>query len=189
MSDCDPVLFERLLELLKAKPIEIYYKRVNSSGVGRTLPFGIVYRRHFGLGRAKNNKKYPEHYKELLKIADKLKIDCNWTSIMLNDNYKSLPHVDANNDGVSCIVGFGDYEQGEINVENEKYDIKYKPLHMDASKQIHFTEEWIGSRYTIIFFRVKLKNPNKEKYKHYGFKEMNEALGEYDDNDSNHCLN
>ena len=187
MATIDPIHFERLIELLKKKRIEVYHERKNS-GVGRSLPFGILNRRNFGLGRSRNNKRYPEHYKEMLKIAEHLKIDCKWTTIMLNDNYKSLPHYDSNNDGVSCIVGFGDYVGGELNIENEKYDIRYKPLHMDASIQKHFTEDWTGSRYSIVFFRIKLKNPVKDKYKDWGFYEMDEALGTYDDADCRHKL-
>jgi len=188
MVSVDPKIFERLIELLKQKPIPVYYERKNS-GVGRSLPFGIINRRNYGLGRSRNNKRYSEHYKEMLKIAKEIKIDCKWTSIMLNDNYKSLPHLDANNDGVSCIVGFGDYTNGELNIEGTKYDIKYKPLHMDASKQVHFTEAWEGCRYSIVFFKIKLKKPVKEKYNDYDFYMLDDALGSYDDADSNHKLN
>lgn len=187
MTSIDPKIFEPLLDLLKRRPIEVYHERKNS-GVGRSLPFGIINRRNFGLGRSRNNKRYDKHYKEMLKIARKLKIDCKWTSIMLNDNYKSLPHYDANNDGISCIVGFGDYENGELNIEGTKYDIKYKPLHMDASKQLHYTEDWTGSRYSIVFFRIKLFNPVKEKYKDLDFWDMDDILGDYDDADSKHKL-
>ena len=134
----DAKIFLPLIELLKKKPIPVYYERKNS-GVGRSLPFGIINRRNFKMGHSRNNKIFQEHYKEMLNIAKQLKIDCKWTSIMLNDNYKSQPHKDKNNDGISCIVGFGDYTNGEINVEGKKYDIKYKPLHMLAGEQLHFT--------------------------------------------------
>jgi hypothetical protein len=187
MATVDPVHFERLIELLKKRRIPVYYERKNS-GVGRSLPFGIINRRNYGMGRSKNNRMFPEHYKEMLKIAEILKIDCKWTSIMLNDNYKSLPHRDKNNDGDSCIVGFGDYEGGELNIEGEKYDIKYKPLHMNGSLQTHFTEEWTGCRYSIIFFRIKMTKKVSEKYKIWDFKQMEEALGEYEDADCHHKL-
>ena len=183
----DPIHFERLVELLKKKPIEIYRERKNS-GVGRSLPFGIINRRNYGLGRSRNNRRYPEHYTEMLKIAELINPNCKWTSIMMNDNYKALPHRDKNNEGISCIVGFGDYTDGELNVEDKKIDIKYKPYHMDASIQTHFTEKWSGCRYSLVFFRIKLKNPVKEKYKEWGFKELNDALGEYEDAAINHCL-
>ena len=187
MVSVDPKHFERLIELLQEKRIPIYHERKNS-GIGRSLPFGIINRRNYGLGRARNNRLFPEHYKEIIKIAKIINPDLKYTSFMLNDNYKSLPHRDKNNDGISCIVGFGDYINGELNVEGNKYDIKYKPLHMDASEQLHFTEEWEGKRYSLVFFRIKLKNPIKEKYKEYGFFEMDEALGVYEDADCFHKL-
>lgn len=187
MTSIDPIHFEKLIELLKKKPIEVYHERKNS-GVGRSLPFGIINRRNYGLGRSRNNRRYPEHYKEMLKIAKVLKIDCDWTSIMMNDNYGTLPHKDKNNDGTSCIVGFGDYTGGELNVEGIKYDIKYKPLHMDASEQLHFTEPWSGCRYSLVFFRIKLKKPVSEKYKSFNFDMLEEALGIYEDADCKHKL-
>jgi len=187
MTEIDPEHFVRLIELLKKKPIEVYYQR-NNSGVGRSLPFGIINRRNFGLGRSRNNRRYPEHYKEMLKIAELIKPDFKWTSIMMNDNYKSQPHRDKNNDGISCIVGFGDYTKGELDVEGKKFDIKYKPLHMMAGDQTHFTEDWEGSRYSLVLFRCKLTKKVKEKYGGLGFKELDELLGTYTDRDCNHKL-
>lgn len=187
MATVDPIHFEKLIELLKKRRIPVYYER-NNSGVGRSLPFGIINRRNWGLGHSRNNKLFPEHYKEMLKIADIINPDCKWTSIMLNDNYKSQPHRDKNNDGASCIVGFGDYENGELNIEGDKYNIKYRPLHMNASLQEHSTEEWTGSRYSIVFFRVKLNKNVIDKYKDWGFKEMDEALGVYEDAACKHKL-
>lgn len=187
MVSVEPEIFERLIKLLQEKPIEVYHERKNS-GVGRSLPFGIINRRNFKMGHSRNNKRYSEHYKEMLKIAKKIKMDVKWTSIMLNDNYKSLPHRDANNDGVSCIVGFGDYTGGELNIEDKTFDIKYKPLHMDASIQTHFTEDWTGCRYSIVFFRIKMFKNVKEKYKEMDFWDMNALLGEYDDAAINHRL-
>lgn len=187
MTTIAPEEFNTLLELLKKRPIEVYYERKNS-GVGRSLPFGIMNRRNFGLGRSRNNKRYPEHYAEILRLAELMKPDFKWTTLMLNDNYKSLPHRDKNNDGISCIVGFGDYNDGEINVEGKKYDIKYKPLHMMAGEQTHFTEHWTGSRYSLVLFRIKFNKVTKEKYGQMGFKELDDLLGSYTDADSKHCL-
>lgn len=183
----NPEIFKTMIQLLKEKPIEIYYERKNS-GVGRSLPFGIVNRRCYGLGRSRNNKRYPKHYKEMLILAEYINPDFKWTTIVINDNYKSLPHKDKNNDGISIIIGFGDYEGGELNVEGTKHNIRYKPFVMDASTQLHSTEDWTGSRYSIVLFKIKLNKNVKDKYKDMGFKEMNEALGTYDDADCYHKL-
>jgi len=187
MTTIDPKHFERLIELLEARPIEVYHERKNT-GVGRSLPFGIINRRNYGLGRCRNNNRYPDHYAEMVKIANIINPDVKYTSFMLNDNYSTPPHLDKNNDGTSCIVGFGDYTGGELNVENKKYDIKYTPLHMDASTQLHYTEPWSGKRYSFVMFRIKLNKTVSKKYGDWDFKMMNEALGDYDDADSLHKL-
>jgi hypothetical protein len=183
----DPELFTPLIQLLKKKPIEVYHERKNS-GVGRSLPFGILNRRNFGLGRSRNNKRYPKHYEEMLKLAEHINPDFKWTTIMLNDNYKAAPHRDKNNDGISVIVGFGDYEGGELDIEGKKYNIRYNPLHMDAETQTHSTDDWTGCRYSMVLFKIKLQKPVKEKYGDCGFKELDDALGTYSDADSKHKL-
>jgi hypothetical protein len=183
----DPKLFEPLIQLLKDKPIEIYRERKNS-GVGRSLPFGILNRRNYGLGHSRNNTRYTEHYKELLKLSEIIPMTFKYTTIMLNDNYKTLPHKDKNNDGISLIVGFGDYEGGNIDIEGKEYDIRYKPLEMDAETMLHSTMPWTGSRYSIVFFRIKLQKSVKDKYNGWTFKELNDALGVYSGPSSEHKL-
>ena len=187
MTTLDPVHFERLIELLQKRPLQMNRERKNS-GVGRSIAFGIIYRRNLGLGRARYNKIYPEVYSEILKITKLINPDVNYTSFQLNDNYRSSPHVDANNDGTSCIIGFGDYTGGEINVDGKKYNIRYTPLHMDASIQLHYTEPWEGCRYSLVIFRGKLKKPCKGKYDDWTFTQMNDALGDYTDSDTLHKL-
>ena len=187
VKEMNKEVFEPLLSALKKRRIEIYRER-NNSGIGRSLPFGLLNRRNFGLGRSRNNKRYLEHYKEALKLAELVASDIKWTTIMINDNYKALPHYDKNNDGESWIVGFGDYEGGELNIEGEKIDIRYKPYKMDASVKKHWVEDWVGERYTIVFFRVKLLRPVREKYEGWGFKELNDLLGEYSDSDCLHKI-
>lgn len=183
----DEKLFEPLLNALKKKRIEVYSERYNS-GKGRSLPFGILNRRNYGLGRSRNNKRYPEHFQEALKLADIIASDIKWTTIMINDNYLALPHKDKNNDGESWIVAFGDYTGGELNVEGVKHDIRYKPFKMNAETQEHWVEPWTGNRYSIVFFRIKLKGSVKDKYKDYTYKMFDDALGTYSDADSLHKL-
>jgi len=184
--------FKPLIEILQKKPLPIYYERKNS-GVGRSLPFGIINRRNFGLGRSRTNKMYPTVYSELLRLGDKYAKDIKWTSIMLNQNYTTLPHKDKGNDGNSIIIGFGDYTDGKLCLQHdeeniEKIDIHYKPFTMDASKTVHFTEPFSGTRYSIVFFRVRLVKKLKDKYKDYGFRDLDALLGEYDDADCHHKI-
>lgn len=53
-----------------------------------------------------------ELYKELNSIAEKCKHD--YTNISINLNVQAKPHIDKNNVGESMIIGFGNYEGGQL---------------------------------------------------------------------------
>ena len=44
------------------------------------------------------------------------------------------------------IVGLGDYSGGELVVEGELHDIRYKPLEFDGWNKIHWTLPFAGPR-------------------------------------------
>lgn len=104
--------------------------------------------------------------------------DFPFTSIQLNYNYASRPHVDKGNLGNSYIVGLGDYSGGELWVHDdtgpEQYVVEGQEdvsafyrvgsafrgrqlqVHniwttFDGNK-LHFTLPFQGERYSIIFF-------------------------------------
>lgn len=102
---------------------------------------------------SKNNTRHPELYeklKELIKIIDP---DFEYNTITLNKNVLCKPHLDANNKSPSIIIALGDFSGGELNVENEKYDIKMRPLKFNGSKLKHWTEEFTGDRYSFIYYK------------------------------------
>ena len=90
---------------------------------------------------------------ELIKDYGKSITDIPFTSVCINHNTISLPHFDKNNKGTSCIVGVGDYTGGELVVEHETIDIKFKPYEFDGSKNLHWSLPFEGNRYSLIFFR------------------------------------
>ena len=53
---------------------------------------------------------------------------------------------------LSMIVGLGDYIGGELCVEDEVVDIRYKPFEFDGWKQIHWTLPFKGERFSIVWF-------------------------------------
>jgi len=53
-------------------------------------------------------------------------------------------------------VGFGNYPGGNLNVDGESIDIKYKPYTFNGKEKVHFTEDFIGSRWTAVFFKSPL---------------------------------
>jgi hypothetical protein len=78
-----------------------------------------------------------------------------FTSIQVNQDMMCAEHLDKSNVGLSYIVGFGEYTEGELCITDCKYNIRHQPLLFDGSKMLHKTEPWIGSRYTLVFHTIK----------------------------------
>jgi len=74
----------------------------------------------------------------------------------VNRNARFMPHVDAGSGGVgqgrSLIVGLGDYAGGEIVVEGEAHDIRYRPLEFYGWTQRHWTRPFVGERFSLVYF-------------------------------------
>ena len=164
---CDPTLFTDLLEIVRKTIVRVNDSRENTSGKGRTQSYGIINRPlgGHGIGQCKNNYTNPEILDLGRMIASVLCPEINYTSFMLNQDYVALPHVDKNNIGESLVVGFGDYEGGELVVNDVAHNIRYQPIIMDASKHIHYVKPITsGTKYSIIFFRNKFPKKFYAKY-------------------------
>ena len=75
-----------------------------------------------------------------------------WTTIQLNLNYLSTLHVDRSNLGASYIIGFDDYEGGELYIyEQGTVCCKGRFVPFDGNTP-HMTCAFTGTRYTCIFF-------------------------------------
>lgn len=101
-----------------------------------------------------NNKKYPEIYEQLKKLIEEIDPNFEYDCITINRNFKCRPHYDRNNKSPSLIVGFGNYEGGELVIEGEEFDIKNKPLIFNGSIAKHWTLEWNGDRFSVIYFKI-----------------------------------
>ena len=55
---------------------------------------------------------------------------------------------------VLMIIGLGDYKGGELNLQELVYDIRNRFLIFDGSLQTHWTEPFIGERYTITYYTI-----------------------------------
>tara|TARA_R110000796_G_scaffold156778_4_gene273564 strand:+ start:402 stop:962 length:561 start_codon:yes stop_codon:yes gene_type:complete len=75
-----------------------------------------------------------------------------WTELQLNKNFQIQPHRDKGNVGESYIIGFGDYGNGQLKVENELIDIKDKFYKFDGTNKTHSTLPFKGNRYSIVYF-------------------------------------
>jgi hypothetical protein len=152
----DDNIIKKIENILVESKLLINKKRLNS-GVGVSQTFGKYrVRKRMGLFESKNNTKYPELYSILLEFYEKYVKEHlpEYTSIQVNKNYKTSPHIDKNNAGISYIIGLGDYKGGELIINSYKHDIHYKPLMFEGKKWIHSTNDFNDNRYSLVFFKL-----------------------------------
>ena len=78
----------------------------------------------------------------------------------INCNAQFTPHVDSGRgagQSLSMIVGLGDYHGGELAVEGKHYDIRYRPVEFDGWKLRHWTNTFVGERFSLVWFTPDLK--------------------------------
>ena len=144
-------------------PIKLRGKRMIDIGnLCESITFGYtreIFKKGQEITECRANKKYHEIYQELKFLMSKIYPEFDYDNICLNHNLKCREHRDKYNVGASIIVGFGDYENGELNVNGVKYDIRYKPLMFNGNELPHYTEDWTGDRWSAVFY----KRFNKKK--------------------------
>tara|TARA_R110000803_G_scaffold160071_2_gene224070 strand:- start:1470 stop:2012 length:543 start_codon:yes stop_codon:yes gene_type:complete len=101
-----------------------------------------------------NNKKYPKVYSHLKKLINIIDPEFQYNAITLNHNFKCLAHFDKANKSPSIIIALGDFTGGELVVEGCPIDIHWNPLIMNGSTCKHWTNEFVGDRYTIIYYNI-----------------------------------
>jgi hypothetical protein len=77
-----------------------------------------------------------------------------FTSVQVNDSYLCAAHKDKHNSGDSYIVGFGPYTGGELVLKNPtdtEYNIRHRPILFNGSQIEHFTKQFTGRRWTIVY--------------------------------------
>ena len=148
---------DNLYDILKNTKFPKNNNRIVASNNGSclTLTFGIT-----GLGNrswdSRQNKKNEKLYEELKKFSQELDSTFKYTSITVNKNFKTHPHLDKNNIGLSMIIALGDFEGGRLIINNNYVDIKNNKHYFEGHKHIHSTEDFTGERYSIIYFNRKL---------------------------------
>ena len=124
------------------------------SNGGTSIPFGYMKILRCK-GDLRANKLFPELYEKLVEFG-KTYVPLDWNAIMFNYNFKTRPHTDPYNLGDSYIIGFGSYTEGELVIEGSEVDIRYKPQIFNGFLKQHWTKDWIGNRYSIVYFKSKV---------------------------------
>jgi hypothetical protein len=155
--------FNQLLDTLEAEfdSMEwLKYKRKNVSPVPcYSMTFGEVMRPYHGRRPSACNTKFPKVF-ELLQALSKI-LRFEHSSYTINKNLTCLPHRDKNNLGDSLILSLGKFTGGGLVVEGKSYDIYRKPLKFNGALCTHSTEPFVGKRYSIVLYNIKIKRNGK----------------------------
>lgn len=107
----------------------------------------------------KGNSLFPELMKAAFQLEIALRPDREPSStIAINRNAQFRPHTDSGagaGQSTSLIVGLGTYAGGELVVEGEKTDIRYKAIEFNGWKQRHWTMPFKGERFSLVWFTPK----------------------------------
>ena len=151
--------FAQILEELERRPLQMNKYR-NLAGAGQTQAFGVVGRRCLPPDYSRQCWARPRLYQLLLEFGDRWvrPAGVDFTSVTVNCNYAAAPHRDKNNDGHSFLVGFGNYQGGDLTIEEGSlkgnWSIRFNPIITDFSKVLHCVKEgWTGDRYSLVFYR------------------------------------
>jgi len=126
-------------------------------------------------GLSRINKKHPKVYQLLMDIMKEENKDYVFSSIIVNKNNVCKKHKDENNVGDSYIYAVGNYTGGRLFIEDEPYDIKNNIIRFDGSEKEHYSEEFQGTRYSIVYYNLgsikkHLDNNNRDLLEHDGLK-------------------
>lgn len=101
-------------------------------------------------------KKYPHILPLFRKFIQSHFPEFEFNSVYVNRNTISKIHLDAENAGVSLLVGLGNYSGGETVLylpDEKKFDIKTHSLIFNGSKIPHRSEPFENTRYSLVFFK------------------------------------
>jgi hypothetical protein len=114
-----------------------------------------------GFFKSKLMTNYPDFDNILKEFARyHLPPDFEFNTVVINKNFKTTKHIDSNNVGMSYIIGLGNYLDGELIILDEEgnetmINIKNKVFGFNGSKVYHYTNNFVGTRYSLVFYNNK----------------------------------
>jgi hypothetical protein len=89
-----------------------------------------------------------------------------WNACTVNQDYKASAHKDKGNVGDSFLIAFGEYIGGELEILEGPlkglHDVKYKPVVTDFSKVLHEVKDFLGHRYSLVFYKLDIQKRFKD---------------------------
>jgi hypothetical protein len=155
LPEIDASAFQPLIEHLSKKRLSLNHFR-KGVGLGRSQCFGMVRKRSLAPDLSRQSWMDPRLHYLLMKFGlVHLPPGFTFTSIQVNDSYTCEAHFDKNNRGDSFIVGFGPYTGGELVLKesagDKGYNIRHRPMLFDGSKVEHYTKEFEGKRWSLVY--------------------------------------
>lgn len=134
--------------------------RTNSDGIPKILHFGKSM--HYGKLIVNHGSR---HYPEIEKILGEIVVDkfpdFKYTNVQINKNVKCDPHRDKKNIGDSVIFTVGDFKGGRLGTEIGSLNIYRNPIMFNGSEIEHWTEDYQGDRYCVIYYTHRIKIQDK----------------------------
>ena len=121
--------------------------------------FGNVYYQG-KIVKSKITQKYPHIFPLFNNFMLSHNPEFKFSAVYVNKNTICKRHKDSNNAGVSIIIGLGKYTYGRtiLHFENKKdikIHIKNQSLMFNGSEIEYSSEEFKGTRYSLVFFGRK----------------------------------
>lgn len=144
-----------------------YFQNLSRSDHNFTLPNGIK----LPLG----NELFPELVEAVFHLESELSREMAMekgitkrpqsSHCAINRNAQFTPHVDSGRglgQSLSMIVGLGNYAiGGKLMIEGTAYEIRYRPLEFNGWKLRHWTEPFVGERFSLVWFTPEMTGVNK----------------------------
>lgn len=146
--------FNHLYNLLEERNLRMRIVKNNRVGfpVHRGAVFGIIRERFSGkVCPSLDTRTYPIIWEELKRIGN---IICpfKWETVYINKNLVCPPHKDKGNKGLSLLISFGNYTNGFIVIEGKEYNAYHTPTIFDGKTMEHWNTEFIGTKYSLVFY-------------------------------------
>jgi hypothetical protein len=115
----------------------------------------VIYRGELQI--SKLSLEHPDLDELLIKFMKQHNPKFIFNSVYITKNCVSKPHVDAGNIDTSIIVTIGTFTGGGLyviqdNLQTILFDIKTQSLQLDGRRHPHYTQEFSGTRYSLIFY-------------------------------------
>ena len=149
--------FNAILEELETRPLARNEYRTKA-GSGRSQAFGLVNKRCVPVDWSRQCWRRPKLFFHLKEFADAY-VTIPWTSITVNQDYQCDAHRDKGNEGLSFLVGFGDYQGGELQMMegdlSGNHCVQHRAIVADFGKTKHRVLPFTGHRYSLVFYKLK----------------------------------